>query len=96
MKELLFSAQGRLNRKPYNLYLLALTILGLIPMVQLLTILFIPSSIMIMIKRWHDVDKSGWFTLLVFVPIVGFFAALYLIFARGTDAENRFGANPAK
>jgi uncharacterized membrane protein YhaH (DUF805 family) len=96
MKELLFSAQGRLNRKPYALYSLALTILGLIPVVQLALILLIPSSIMIVIKRWHDLGKSGWLTLLLLIPIAGFFIALYLLFAKGTDADNEFGPNPIK
>ncbi len=47
------------------------------------------------IKRWHDRDKSGWWMLIVLVPVVGPF--WYLIecgFLRGTAGENRFGPDP--
>ncbi len=49
-------------------------------------------SILVDIKRWHDRDKSGWWMLILFVPIVG--AIWFLIelgFLRGTPGPNRFG-----
>jgi uncharacterized membrane protein YhaH (DUF805 family) len=43
-------------------------------------------------KRWHDCDKSGWMTLILFVPIVGAFWFIgYLGFVRGTDGPNQYG-----
>ncbi|MFD2208070.1 DUF805 domain-containing protein [Kiloniella antarctica] len=49
-------------------------------------------SILILIKRWHDRDKSGWWTLIIFVPIIG---ALWILiecgFLKGTEGPNRFG-----
>lgn len=44
-----------------------------------------------MIRRLHDVGKSGWLCLLVFVPIVGIGLHLYLLFAGGDAVGNRFG-----
>ena len=39
------------------------------------------------IKRMHDIDKSGWFTI---IPIYG----LILTFRDGTVGNNRYGENP--
>lgn len=47
------------------------------------------------IKRWHDRDKSGWWMLILFVPIVG--AIWFLIelgFLPGTPGPNCFGQPP--
>ena len=46
-------------------------------------------------KRWHDRNKSAWWILIVFVPVVGPF--WYLIecgFLKGTTGPNKFGGDP--
>jgi uncharacterized membrane protein YhaH (DUF805 family) len=46
-------------------------------------------------KRWHDVDKSAWWILIGFVPVVGGLIALVFNgFIAGTPAANRFGNPP--
>jgi uncharacterized membrane protein YhaH (DUF805 family) len=46
-------------------------------------------------KRWHDRDKSGWWTLIIFIPIIGsIWLLVELGFLRGTDGPNRFGDDP--
>lgn len=53
------------------------------------------ASIMLSIKRCHDRDKSGWWVLLLFVPMIGFIWALIdLGILAGTDGPNRFGPDP--
>ena len=46
-------------------------------------------------KRWHDRNKSGWWTLIALVPFIG---ALWLLielgFLAGTPGPNRFGQDP--
>ncbi|NTX22464.1 DUF805 domain-containing protein [Burkholderia cepacia] len=50
------------------------------------------SSIAVGVKRLHDIDKSGWWMLLVFVPIVGALALFVMNgFIAGTPHANRFG-----
>jgi uncharacterized membrane protein YhaH (DUF805 family) len=47
------------------------------------------------VKRWHDRNKSGWWVLIVLIPVVG--GLWYLIecgFLRGTAGSNRYGADP--
>src|SRR5690348_2945671 len=51
-------------------------------------------SVGFMVRRLHDMDKSGWWSLLILVPLVNLIFWLFLIFAPGTIGENRFGAPP--
>ena len=46
------------------------------------------------VKRCHDRDRSGWFFLLYFVPLVQFWVVAELLFLRGTRGGNRFGPDP--
>ena len=52
-------------------------------------------SLAVAAKRWHDRDKSGWWTLIVFVPLIG---GLWMLiecgFLKGTSGANRFGEDP--
>ncbi|AYQ38386.1 membrane protein [Burkholderia aenigmatica] len=54
------------------------------------------SSIAVGVKRLHDIDKSGWWMLLLFVPIVGALALFVMNgFIAGTPDANRFGEPPS-
>ena len=46
-------------------------------------------------RRLHDLNLTGWLSILQLVPIVNFFFFLYLLFAPGTRGSTRFGAEPA-
>lgn len=52
-------------------------------------------SIALYAKRWHDRDKSGWWTLISLVPIIG---AVWLLvelgILEGTRGANRYGPDP--
>ncbi len=47
------------------------------------------------VRRLHDMDASGWWALLIPVPIADLILALVLIFRPGTDSVNRFGQPPS-
>lgn len=52
-------------------------------------------SIAVAVKRYHDRNKSGWWVLIVFVPVIG--GLWYLIecgFLRGTPGPNNYGPDP--
>ncbi|MBI2739793.1 MAG: DUF805 domain-containing protein [Rhodospirillales bacterium] len=52
-------------------------------------------SIAVAVKRYHDRNKSGWWVLIVFVPVIG--GLWYLIecgFLRGTAGPNNYGPDP--
>ena len=46
------------------------------------------------VKRLHDLDKSGWLILLMFVPIVNALFGLYMLFADGTVGPKQYGEDP--
>ncbi len=43
-------------------------------------------------KRWHDLDRSGWWNLTALVPVVNLWFAVELAFFRGTAGPNRYGS----
>ncbi|MBV8634011.1 MAG: DUF805 domain-containing protein, partial [Burkholderiaceae bacterium] len=62
----------------------------------LLGVLVVATSFIYTRRRLHDLDQTGWLSLLLFVPLIGFFFSLYLLFAPGTDGSNSYGPAPAK
>jgi uncharacterized membrane protein YhaH (DUF805 family) len=48
-------------------------------------------SIAVAARRLHDTDRSGWWQLLAFIPIVGFIILLVWYCQPGTPGGNRFG-----
>lgn len=56
-----------------------------------MTINFIPATA-VQVRRLHDMDRSGWWVLLKFVPYVGIFGLYIWLCFDGTEGDNRFGA----
>lgn len=46
------------------------------------------------VKRFHDIDYSGWSVLLFFVPIVSLIALGLAGFTKGTTGTNKYGEEP--
>ena len=44
------------------------------------------------VRRLHDLDKSGWWLLIGFIPLIGFIILIYWFAQSGTPGPNRFGA----
>jgi uncharacterized membrane protein YhaH (DUF805 family) len=52
-------------------------------------------SLAVFAKRWHDRDKSGWWSLILLVPFIGSIWALVECGCLpGTEGPNRYGADP--
>ena len=52
-------------------------------------------SIALYAKRWHDRGKSGWWSLIILVPIIGgLWLLIELGFLKGTDGPNQYGPDP--
>jgi uncharacterized membrane protein YhaH (DUF805 family) len=64
------------------------------PISTLAGLALILPGISISIRRLHDLDRSGWWYLLVFVPLVGGIILLIWNCIRGTVGPNRFGPDP--
>ena len=54
---------------------------------------FLP-SLGLAIRRLHDLDRTGWWVLLWFIPIIGWIILLIWFCTRGTIGPNRFGPDP--
>ncbi len=106
---LLFSFQGRASRLPFWLFTLASipvihfgavwlagfadlpfrTAFDLAVAIMLLPVLAVQA------KRWHDRNKSAWWILINFVPVIGSIWMLIECGAlQGTRGTNAFGADP--
>ena len=106
-----FSFRGRLNRKPYIIFGLIVNALYLAIMLMTVTydkksreileiifaLVFIWPVLAIQAKRWHDIDRSAWWILISFIPLIGSVITFYRTFVlSGTDGPNRYGEDPLK
>ena len=102
LSQTLFSFRGRINRKKWWLSHLLIGVATILIFVicpkinstavsTLLLLYFIFAGwigLAVNVKRWHDLDKSGWSEL---IRVMAFFE---LGFHRGTHGPNRFGPDP--
>jgi uncharacterized membrane protein YhaH (DUF805 family) len=69
-------------------------LLMLVPIVLLIPVLWM--ALAVMAKRYHDRDKSAWWILIAFIPIIGgIWQLIELGLLRGTDGTNQYGPDPA-
>ena len=50
--------------------------------------------LMILTRRLHDLNFSGYFSLLALVPVIGAFFLIALFFAKGQVGQNAYGEEP--
>lgn len=101
-----FKAGGRISRGGFWLHgLIAWMVLylawaaaGPAPSVVLAWLINGPvlaALILLCIRRLHDRNRSGWWLLLVLVPVAGaLWLAWQLAFRRGLPQDNRWGPDP--
>jgi uncharacterized membrane protein YhaH (DUF805 family) len=46
------------------------------------------------VRRLHDLDRTGWWIFLGLIPLVGAIILIIWFCSKGTDGQNRFGADP--
>jgi uncharacterized membrane protein YhaH (DUF805 family) len=104
---LFLTNNGRINRQPYWIGTIIIIVIDAIIsailghgflgqlLFFLISLVLIYAGINIGIKRFHDRDKSGWWVLIAFVPVIGLI--WYIIecgFLPGTPGPNRYGPDP--
>lgn len=102
-----FSFEGRIGRQTYwlkyflpwfGIYLLAGivdAVTGVPVLLPIMSLAGIWVALAVGAKRCHDRDRSGWFQLIMLIPIIGgLWLLVELGFLRGTIGENRFGLDP--
>ena len=56
-------------------------------------LLVLIQRIFINIRRFHDIDRSGWWLLLYLIGL-GFIIFIFLCFLEGTPGPNKYGEQP--
>jgi uncharacterized membrane protein YhaH (DUF805 family) len=94
---------GRINRARYLGQVLALCAIAFVwgfmfadaeGMMALGMILIGIATSAPIVRRFHDLNKSGWHYWLGIIPVVNIIVGLYLLFAKGTDGDNEYGPDP--
>lgn len=65
------------------------------PIEGLLSLALLLPNLALWFRRLHDRNKSAWWILLVFLPIIGWIVLFVWTYClRGTVGDNRFGPDP--
>lgn len=91
---------GRARRQEYWMFILVYMIINIVLSILGLDIvsgivglgLLIP-SLSIAARRLHDTGRSGWWQLIVLIPLIGLIV-LIIFLAQDSHDENDYGANP--
>lgn len=78
-------SQGTSGDDPILTIILVIAVLGM----------YLWTNYAVHAKRWHDRGKSGWWSLIGFLPYIG---GIWMLvecgFLRGTDGPNEYGDSP--
>ena len=64
------------------------------PLNGLTSLALLVPSFTVTFRRLHDTDRSAWWMLLVFLPVIGWIWLFVLMILEGTSGPNRFGPDP--
>ncbi len=97
------SFEGRASRLEYwPWYIMIVLVQGILSIesvddyvwvVFIVYLLLLPPTIAVTVRRLHDLDNSGWWALLMLIPIGGFILFFWNL-QKGTEGPNRFGEDP--
>lgn len=73
---------GTIGNLPYGALYFIVGLLTTIPQLGLV------------VRRLHDVNKSGWMFLIILIPLIGSIWLIVLLCSEGTRGENKYGADP--
>lgn len=100
--------EGRASRKQFWIFVLLLAIIAAVlnqlsimdnfigTLFWIVSILYSLAMILPVVgigaRRLHDTDRSGWWWLLYFLPVIGWIVLLVFWVLPSTPGQNRFGA----
>ena len=102
-----FDFNGRAGRKVFWMFTLNLLVInlilnyllnrfdyvGIIIGIVFSVIMFFP-ILGLDVRRLHDINLSGWWVLLCFIPVLGIVAIIVYGCIPGTESENKYGPVP--
>jgi uncharacterized membrane protein YhaH (DUF805 family) len=95
--------EGRESRKQYWMFILFYilfyiacivvdSVLGIFILAPLFSIGLLIPTISFATRRLHDIGKSGWWQLLMLIPLAGFVLIYFL--AQKSEGDNEYGPTP--
>lgn len=60
-------------------------------LIGLIILLLIPPYISVLVRRLHDTNRSGWWALIQFIPLLGALIIIILCCLPGTKGINKYG-----
>ena len=70
-------------------YFIGMDILGAIYSLAV----FLP-GLAVLVRRLHDINKSGWYFFIVLIPLAGIIWLLVLLCTEGDHGPNQYGSDP--
>ena len=99
-----FTFSGRSSRSEYWWWMLAgilfqiictiIAVLGNVGVAAIFPILLVLPTATMIVRRLHDLEKSGWWLLIVLIPLIGILYLIYLFIQEGDMNENIYGRVP--
>lgn len=101
-----FDFKGRSTRSQYWLFVLVALVLEIValvvdsmlvqdaevrPITGLLALAHLIPSLSVAVRRLHDINRSGWWVLIAFVPLVGAIVLIVFLCTPTQPGPNRFG-----
>lgn len=93
--------EGRARRSEYWWWVLfvvlvsiALGVLELEMVNAIFSLAILLPTLAVAVRRLHDIDKSGWWLLIGFVPLVGSLVLLYFAVQPSQTGSNEYGPEP--
>ncbi|MGA2777704.1 MAG: DUF805 domain-containing protein [Steroidobacteraceae bacterium] len=92
---------GRAKRPEYWWYALFVFLVSIAisavsrPASGLFSLVTLLPSLAVAARRLHDTDRSGWWQLLWFIPVIGWIIMLIFLVTEGQPGDNEYGSPPA-
>lgn len=98
--------QGRARRKEYWMFFLFNLIVGIILgaldwmlgtgslLGGIYALAVLIPNIAVTVRRLHDTSRSGWWILIVLVPVIGWIVLLVFMVLDSHPGDNEYGPNP--
>lgn len=93
-----FDFNGRATRKVFWLFTLNMFIINFVLgavsdgiLSMFVSLLVLLPSLGLSVRRLHDINASGWWILLGFIPVIGAIILIILACIPGTVGENKYG-----
>ncbi len=98
--KIFFSFEGRINRKRFIIRYLIISaiitavvyLLGSVGRKLFIILALMPISLVV--RRLHDINKSGWWAITYLIPIANLWLVYKVFFVKGSEGRNQYGLDP--